>query len=327
MTKRKVWLVTAIAMLALLCNFLPLSAETTVDSADKKIAVVNGKEISQAEFEREITGLQQQYSKIGKSISESQLSKIKNDILERLINQELLYQQSQKNGIKVEKSAVDNQLTKFKANFSKEGQFKDWLTQMKLTENHMRAQFEEGLAIQQYIDTEFGEKITITDEKTKQFYDDHPDFFKQPEKIKASHILIKTDAEANETTKAEAYKQIENIQKRLQTGDDFATIAKELSQCPSSANGGDLGYFGRGQMVKPFEEAAFSLKAGELSGIVETTFGYHLIKVYEKKPAMVTPYVDIKDKLKQHLKRMEIETEVKKAIEEMKKNAKIETFL
>ncbi|MCD6352630.1 MAG: peptidylprolyl isomerase [Proteobacteria bacterium] len=326
MIKRKGWLEAIVIILALSWSFLPLSAENKELSVNK-VAVVNGTEISRSDFDREITGIQQQYSKMKRPINDSQLSKIKKDILERLINHELLYQESQKSGIKVEKAAVDNQFKKFKEQVSKEGGFADWLTQMKLTENEVLSQFEQGLSIQQFIDKQFGEKVTITDEKARLFYDGHPEFFKQPSKIKASHILIKVDPKADETKKAEARKQIEKIQKRLQQGDDFATLAKEFSQCPSSANGGDLGYFNRGQMVKPFEEAASNLKPGELSGIVETTFGYHLIKVYDKKPEAVTAFGDIKDKLKQHLKQKEIEKEVKLYVEDLKKKAKIETFL
>jgi peptidyl-prolyl cis-trans isomerase C len=111
-----------------------------------------------------------------------------------------------------------------------------------------------------------------------------------PEQVHARHILVKVDPKADATQKAAARKKIEDIQKQLKNGEDFSELAKKASDCPSNAKGGDVGYFGRGQMVKPFEDAAFSLKPGEVSGIVETEFGLHLIKVMDKKPEKIMDY-------------------------------------
>jgi peptidyl-prolyl cis-trans isomerase C len=101
-------------------------------------------------------------------------------------------------------------------------------------------------------------------------------------------------------------------------------LAKEFSECPSNIKGGDLGYFGRGKMVKPFEDAAFALKTGEVSDIVETRFGYHLIKVVDKKPASVMGYEDVKDQVGQFLKKQKTGKELKGYIEELRKKAVIE---
>jgi peptidyl-prolyl cis-trans isomerase C len=110
----------------------------------------------------------------------------------------------------------------------------------------------------------------------------------------------------------------------LQKGEDFASLAKEFSQCPSNAKGGDLGYFQRGQMVPPFEQVAFALKPGAVSDIVETKFGYHLIKVIDKKAETTIPYKDVKEKLEQNLKREKIQKEVTLYVEKLKEKAKVE---
>ena len=110
-------------------------------------------------------------------------------------------------------------------------------------------------------------------------------------------------------------------------GEEFAVLAKEFSEGPSSANGGDLGNFRRGQMVKPFEEAVFTLRPGEVSDIVETEFGYHLIKVIDKKPETTIAYEDIKDRLEQHLKQEKVQREVSLYVEKLKEKAKVERFL
>jgi len=113
----------------------------------------------------------------------------------------------------------------------------------------------------------------------------------------------------------------------LKKGDDFAALAKKYSEGPSGARGGDLGYFSRGQMVKPFEEAAFALKPGHVSDIVETQFGFHLIKLVDKKPEGMVAYKDIKDKLSEYLKSEKVQKEITNHVENLKKHAKIKKFV
>jgi peptidyl-prolyl cis-trans isomerase C len=169
--------------------------------------------------------------------------------------------------------------------------------------------------------------VQITDEESKTFYDTNPQLFQPPERVKASHILIKVDEGASEEKKAEALKKIKEIQQKVQKGEDFAALAKTYSEGPSAPRGGDLNYFGRGQMVKPFEDAAFSMKPNETSDIVETKFGYHLIKVVDKQPAKKIVYADAKNKINKHLKDQKLRTDRQLYFDKLKKDAKIEKFL
>ncbi|MBN1932919.1 MAG: peptidyl-prolyl cis-trans isomerase [Desulfobacterales bacterium] len=198
---------------------------------------------------------------------------------------------------------------------------------MNLSEADIRLQFEQNLAIQQFIDKQFAQKITISAKESETYYNEHPEYFKQPEQVQASHILIKVESGANEAKKTETRNKIREIQQQLQKGKDFDALAKEFSECPSSAKGGDLGYFRRGAMVKPFEDAAFALKPGEVSDIVETPFGYHLIKVVDKKAENTINYDTIKDKINQHLKREKVQTEVSSYLAKLKEEATIKNFL
>ena len=111
---------------------------------------------------------------------------------------------------------------------------------------------------------------------------------------------------------------------KLVAGGDFAELAKQFSDCPSSSRGGDLGYFSRGKMVKPFEDAAFALKIGEMSNVVETKFGYHVIKVTDKKPESVTEFDKEKEKLSNYLKREKIQKAVEEYVAKLKQTAKID---
>jgi peptidyl-prolyl cis-trans isomerase C len=169
--------------------------------------------------------------------------------------------------------------------------------------------------------------VQITDEEGKTFYDTNPQLFQQPERVKASHILIKVDEGAAEEKKTEARKKIKEIQEKVQKGEDFAELAKTYSEGPSASRGGDLNFFARGQMVKPFEDVAFSLKPNETSDIVETKFGYHLIKVVDKQPAKKIAYADVKDRINKHLKDQKLRTERQLYFDKLKKGAKIEKFL
>ncbi|UCD57384.1 MAG: peptidylprolyl isomerase [Candidatus Hydrogenedentota bacterium] len=294
--RKLVWMLVTALVLGLIAS--PAAAEKE-QSSREKVAVVNGSVITQADLDMELSKVQERFPGIGSRLTDSQLSGMKNKTLEDLIDRELLYLKSQEEGIKVDEAVIKEQ--------------------MGALERRLRRK----MAIEQFIEQEF----PISEEKVRAFYDDHPERFKQPEQVRASHILIKVDQQADESQKAETRKKIEDIQRKLQGGEDFAAVATEFSDCPSSAKGGDLGYFGRRRMVKPFADAAFALNPGEVSDIVETRFGYHLIKVVDKKPEAVTPYEDVKDRLEDRLRRERVQKEVNPYVGELKKEAKIERFL
>ena len=292
--------------------------------ADDQVAMVNGVAITRAQFDKELNVHLQRIARQGKQVSDEQMQALKTDILEGLIEREVLYQESQKAGIKITDREIDEQIGSIKKRFPNEEDFQKALASMDLTEAEVRSQIQRGLAIRKLIDQKVASKIVITDEATSAYYSDNPQLFKQPEQIKASHILIKVEPTANDAAKAVARQKIDDIQQKLKDGGDFAELAKQNSEGPSGARGGDLGYFSRGQMVKPFEDAAFSMKPNEVSGLVETRFGYHLIKVYDKKPAQTTPYEDVKDKIAQRLKQEQIEKDATLYVENLKKDAKVE---
>ena len=144
--------------------------------------------------------------------------------------------------------------------------------------------------------------IKVTDEDIKQYYNANKGKFKIPERVKASHILIKVSQDATEQVREQAKKRISDILRRLKKGEGFKKLAKEYSEDKGSKDkGGDLGYFTRGRLAKAFEDAAFSLKPGEISGIVKTKFGYHIIKVLDKKPATIQPLEKVRGSIKKEL--------------------------
>lgn len=325
-TQRGRWFWMLVIALNLVWIALPALAGEK-QASEGTVAVVNGSVITQKDFNREMDFVQRRFASMGKAFDESQLPVIRREVLEGLINAELLYQESQRKGIIVEEVAINERFKIVKQRFPNEDQFKTELAKMDLSEAELRSQIARGLAIREFITGQFVAKAIVSSEEARSYYDDHPELFKQPEQVRARHILIKVDPGADESQRAEARKKIEEIQHKLQGGEDFGTLAKEFSQGPSSTRGGDLGYFRRRQMVKPFEEAAFALERGEVSEPVETKFGYHLIKLLDRKPETVIPYEDMKGRIEEYLKDKKTEKEVNLYVEGLKKNAKVERFL
>lgn len=321
--KRWLWVLIVVSALTVVAS--PSLAEGTKDSKGI-VAVVNGDEIIRADFNREMAEVQRQLLRMGKPKSTLNLSEIKKEVLESLINKQLLYQESKKKDITISDAELNKQMQQVKERFPDENTFKEILKKEDLALDDLRSQIKRDLMLQRFIDTQFVENITVSDQEAKAFYEGNLNRFKKPEQIQASHILIKVDPGAKEADKAKARAKLEDIRKKLKEGGDFATLAGESSECPSKARGGDLGYFGRGQMVKPFEDAAFSLKKGEVSDIVETGFGYHLIKVADKKPETVIAYNDIKEKLNQYLKQQKLRNKIGQYINKLKETAKITRF-
>lgn len=324
--KQLKWFLRLLTAMSLI-YFTSLIFAVEKKTSDGTVATVNGIVITQDDFDIEMEHVRSQFARRGRPLSEPQLANIKKRVLETLISRELLYQESQKKDIKIEDKEVNEQLDLVKKRFPNENEYKVALQKMNISEDELKLQIQEGLAIQQFVDNYLVQEVKVTETEVKDFYTNNPDMFKQPEQIKASHILIKVDTQADKSTKDQANKKIKEIQKKLETGEDFTSLAKRFSEGPSNVKGGDLGYFNRGQMVKPFEDAAFKLKPGEVSDIVETRFGYHLIKVVDKKPESVVSYENVKDKLAQYIEQEKKGEVIKAEIEKLRQKAVIEIFL
>ncbi|MEW6673822.1 MAG: peptidylprolyl isomerase [Thermodesulfobacteriota bacterium] len=292
-----------------------------------KAASVNGSLITMKQLGRELKQVQQRLAVQGRQLTDSEMASIKKDLLESLINRELIHQESRRQQISAEEFEIEAQYDGLKKRFANEAEFKQALEQVNISEMEIKKQIRQELELKAFIDKNYTRKISVAESEIRAYYDTHPDFFKQPEKIRASHILIKVDPQADSEQKAEARQQLEQLQQKLDAGEDFGALAKAFSQGPSSSRNGDLGYFGRGQMVKPFEDAAFALNPGEVSGIVETNFGYHLIKVFDKKPETKTGFDQARGRIEQYLKQDKIRKEIGELIEKLKQKAIVKKYL
>ena len=159
--------------------------------------------------------------------------------------------------------------------------------------------------------------VNVTDNDGKEYFEDNQDEFKQEHKVKARHILFKMPENADESVIESVQTRANEVLEKAKAGEDFAELAKTYSEGPSAPQGGDLGLFGKGAMVPPFEEAAFSLKTGEIyDGLVKTRFGYHIIKVEEVQEESIPDFNDIKEEVMEKLKISRADAYARELIEE-----------
>ena len=312
--------------------FLLASPACTADEKEAKaedpsgsyVAIVNGKKIPQERLEQKLTLIKKRAASSGQQLDENRLASIKEDMVNNMVEKELLFQKSQELDISVETEAIDSQMQRFKQQFPDEDQYKQQLSALGYSEDLLRSEIEKNMAIQKLIEEEIASNIDITEEEIKAFYENNPEQFETKEQVKARHILIKTGEDADEAEKQAAKEKIKDLEKRIEEGEKFSEVAKEESECPSSKRGGDLGYFSRGQMVKPFEKAAFSLAAGDVSDIVETRFGYHLIKTEDKKAASKKTFDEVQDQIKQQLEQQKVKEQLPKYVQNLKEKGDVE---
>jgi len=299
-------------------------------SADKKaVAIVNGQNITLENYQKLLylnkSSMESYYGsdiwskkmEDGKTYSDT----LKEMVLQTMIGSEVIYQQAEKDKVIPTDKQVQDQINSFNESTKNNSEYQEQLKKMGINEDFLKFQFTRDLA-NTNLQKKFEEDTKISETEMKKYYEDNKKSF-YTDSVTASHILLKTqDSEGKELSaekKKEAKKKAQEALAKVKSGEDFAKVAKKYSQDSSASNGGELGTFGRGQMVSEFEKAAFNMKKGEISDIVETEYGYHIIKVTGRVDKQET-YNDVKDKIKTALAGQKY-TEY---VEKLKKDSKIE---
>jgi peptidyl-prolyl cis-trans isomerase C len=327
----RIWMVTLTVTLCLSQALWGAEPAKTADAKqpEKKpgiVAVVNGTEVPVDDFYHELLRLERLVLNTGRPLSCPQITSLRTEVAEGLVRRELLYQES-KTKIKVTDAEIATEVKKLKDQYASEKDFTTALGSMNLSQASLRAQVERAISIQKLIDTQFAAKATVDDKEIWAYYDKNRGSFRQPEQVKASQILIKADPSWDEAKKAAARKKIDEIRAKLKAGQDFESLARTYSEDPSGPKGGDLGYIRTGQVLKPFEDALFALKPGEISDVVETTVGYHIIKASDRKPETTIPFEKVKDQLRTALKQEKGQQEANAYVAKVREKAKVEIFL
>ncbi len=310
----------------LLLMFVVTTSRQALAAADGIAAKVNGAAIYDRDLQGELNGALQEILASGVTPSEEQLAQFRTETLERLIKIELLFQKSEKAGVKVDPQMMDSQLQTLKARFPSADQYKEFLTGLGLTEDEVKGQFRKNFSVQQFIKEQFSDKAKITDMEIREYFDSNQDKFVQPDSVKASHILILAKEDESKEEKDKKRAKLQQVRKEILEGADFSDMAKRFSECPSNTKGGDLGYFTRGQMVQPFETAVFKMMPGDMSDIVETKFGFHLIKLVDKKTESKVSYDEAKEQISGYLTQVKVSKEIERFVEDLRKEADVKIF-
>ena len=296
-------------------------------SPSDPMARVNGTVITRTELDRAVKVMLSQ-NQVTQALAPEQMKLAQGAALDQLTSAELLYQEASKFDIKDLDKQIADKLAQNRAKFGSEAEFETALKGVDMTPKDLKDFTRKDIVISNFVERQFADTYKITDAEAQKFYDDNLEkYFKKPESARASHILIGSDEKASPEDRKRAKEKAEALLKRVKAGEDFAALAKSDSTCPSASQGGDLGSFGRGQMVPAFETAAFALKPGEVSGVVETQFGYHIIKLTEKQEASTEKFENVKGKILEFLKREKTQKGVAELIEKLRGTAKIDRLL
>jgi peptidyl-prolyl cis-trans isomerase C len=264
------------------------------------VARVNGADITRKDFERAVSMVEAQAKR---QVPADQRDRVYRDVLDQLVMMRVLEQEATARKIAVTDKDIDDQIAELKKRFPDEAAFTKELSARGMSVADLRGEARSNIAISRMMDAEVTPKAKVDERDVKAFYDQNPNEFKQPESFRASHILIRVEPNATEAQKKEARVRIEGLLAELKGGADFAALAKAHSQDGSAPSGGDLNFFQRGQMVEPFQKAVDGLKVGEISGVVETQFGYHVVKLTDKRPARTVPLAEASPRIGQFLLR------------------------
>ena len=295
------------------------------DKLPDVIARVNGESVSRKEFEDYVQNLE---GRAGGSIPTEQRARIYRGLIDQLVGYKLLLQEAKARKVVVPDADVDAKIAEVKRQFPSEDLFMQTLIDRKLSLEQMKSDARRDIAIAKLIESEIASKVALKPSQVEDFYKNNPDQFKQPEQVRASHILISIPEKADAAAKAQAKTKAQQVLKDVKAGKDFAALAREHSQDTGSAvNGGDLGFFQQGQMVGPFNDVAFSLKPGATSGLVETQFGFHIIRVVAKQPARTVPLEEVRPRLEQYLQNQNRESEADAFVKSLRAKGKVEILI
>lgn len=296
---------------------------------DQVCAKGSGFEIRRSQLEEAFTTYEANLAARGQTVPDARRADLENQLLDRLILTRILLGKATDADKTKAKETGEKFIAEYRSRAPSEDLFNSQLKALGMTAEKFRADVMERAICEAVLDRDVKNQIKISNEATKKFYDENPGKFEQPEKVRASHILLmtqdpKTGMEMTDDQKKEKKKQMEQILARARAGEDFAKLAKEFSEDPGSKEHGGEYTFPRGQMVPQFEAAAFALKTNQISDIVTTQSGYHIIKLSEKIAAQKLPFAQAEKDIRDYLLAEDVQKQLPDYFAKIKKEAKVE---
>ncbi|VAX16374.1 Peptidyl-prolyl cis-trans isomerase PpiD [hydrothermal vent metagenome] len=303
-----------IAALALLYGCSDIIDRANIFGSDEKVVVaeVGGRKIYLSDIDKEA----QRYSplfKLKEIKSPGQKAKLKESILHRVVDNIALEMEALRLKIPVTEEELDDEVHSLLGEYD-DAKFQLTLAENKISFNEWKEALKKGIMIRKLVLSEIDSKIKVSEPEIKSYFKSNAEEFKWPERVRARQIMV------DDETKAE------QIRKRLLKKYDFAKMAKAESQSPDAADGGDLGFFGRGQMPPEFEAALFKLKVGEISEVIKSIYGFHLFVVTKKEKPRAMTYDEARERIRKILMTVKREKEFKNWLRKIKSELDVKTY-
>lgn len=290
----------------------PQAAAEPAEKPTDIVARVNGKEINREALDIAASNLMP-YMSFHQSVSDERLMKIKKTALEKLIEGELVYRYAKEQKLdSVTSKEIDSEVDKLKKKLPKGETLDKVLKRSKMTIADLKEDLKKSIVIarvskKKYEEFQKKSEATVNDAFMKDYYQKNLAKFKEPEQINLRTILLKADPSGGQKVWNEVHKKAQEIAKRIKGGEDFATLAKSVSEDPYAKNGGDMGWSHRGSLFQEIEEAVSKLKVGEVSDPIMTMYGYHIVRIEALKPSVQKKFDDLnKENLKKELEQKEL---------------------
>jgi peptidyl-prolyl cis-trans isomerase C len=282
-------------------------------SAEETVAVVNGISITKGQYERRWPAfLKEQGISPGNPDDAANLGELRKKLLENLVGRELLYQKAVREGYGADAAGVEREYGRVCRPFRSEEEVRQALRRSGYTAEAYKDFLRRRLTVEAYLKDRVTSTIRVRQEEVNEVLRERSGDPPAPDTIRARHILIRVPLGASEKMRLAARQEADEVVRLISEGADFDELARRYSDCPSKERGGDLGYLSRGTMSQPFEEAAFGLRPGTTSGVVVTSFGFHVIKVEERQEARRPSPEEEEKRIRESLR----EEKVRHALEE-----------
>ncbi len=329
------WMVSAESAKEFLINGKPIP---------KIVAKVNGTKLTSDLLKREMIAYRLLASRQGETMEATNEEKVAQGLLMKAIDDELVYQQGLKQSIHIDSATIDRELNNIQSQFPGKKLFLAALAAQRLTFDVLKKKIKKTLVKEEFIRANIASKVQVSDDKVKSFYNQNTETFMKPETFKISHIYVTIPAEGDgdadspkDRAKAkeildwvinESRNKINKASLALKNGKSFASVAKDFSEDPkTAAKGGDLGFIMKNQTLPEISNSMLKLKLGEVSNVIKSSLGFHIIQLNNKIESHILPLVEVEAEILNHLLKLETEIQLKKYLSNLRKKSKIEIFI
>jgi peptidyl-prolyl cis-trans isomerase C len=297
------------------------------DPTNPRFVVAEGRgiKVTRAQLDAEVDRALMNFNLSRDKVPPPQLASLETNILNQMINRQVALAEARKSPMTNAATQAKEQLERMKKNFPTPEAFQEQLAKAKTTEAEMLKEIEQKMEVDHLMRARVEPNLASpSDDEVKKFYDENPKLWQRNETVRAQHVLVKVDANADAATKAEKKKAADAALARVNKGEPFEKVAQEVSDDP---RGGELPPFSKGQMTPKFEEVAFSTAPGKVSKVFETPFGFHFLKVKAKDAAKTLKLDEVKNEISAHLRRLKQGEATRLLLEDLRKEANVKILL